>query len=97
MQHGLHMTHNIISFYTCESIYVLARLMMSNLSFKTIYTHAIDMCMTVCRQTHVCQEHTCQIWITCMQIVSQGQQNYLYQNVHVLKCDYPHDTKRKSH
>ena len=63
--------------------------MMSNLSFKTLM-YALDVCMTVCRQMHVCQEDTCQIWITCMQIVSQGQQNYLY--VHVHAGDSSHDT-----
>ena len=34
MRYGLDMTH--ISFYTCASMHVYARLMMSNLSFKTL-------------------------------------------------------------
>ena len=101
MRYGLNMTH--CSFYTCASMHVHARLMMPNLSFKTLmYVHTTmtytpEVCMTGCRQMHVCQEHICQIWIMCMQIARQGQQNYLYQNVHVLKCDSPHDTKHKSH
>ena len=70
MRYGLDMTD--ISFYTCASMYTHARLMMSHLSFKTLCTYAIDKCMTVCRQMHICQQHTCQIWITCMHIVSQG-------------------------
>ena len=90
MSFGLDMTH--FSFYTCASMHVHG-LMMSNLSFKTLM-YALDVCMTVCRQTYVCQEDTCQIWITCMQIVSQGQLNYLHEHVHV--CDSSHDTKHKS-
>ena len=31
----------------------------------------------------------------CMQIVSQGQQNKLYKNVHALRCNLPRDTRRK--
>ena len=94
MWYGLNTTR--CSFYTCTSMHVHARLMMSNLSFKTrMYIHT-RLCMTVCRQTHVCQENTCQIRIMCMQIARQGQQNYLNQNVHVLKCDSPHDIKYKS-
>ena len=29
----------------------------------------------------------------CTQIVSRGQQNELYKNVHVLRCDSPHGTR----
>ena len=47
-----------ISFYTYASMYIHARLMMPHLSFKILCTYAIDMCMTVCRQTHACQQHT---------------------------------------
>ena len=63
-----------------------ARLMTSNLLFKAL-VYTLDVCMTVCRCTCVCQERTRQIWITWMQIVSQGQRNKLYEYVYVLRCD----------
>ena len=57
-----------------------------------------DVCMIVCRRTCACQKCTCQIWnaciLACMQIVSQGQRYKLYEDVHVLKYDSPHDTRR---
>ena len=77
-------------------MHVNARLMTSNISFKAL-VYALEVCMTVCRCIHACQECTCQIWIMCMQTVSQGQRNKLYEHVHVLRCDSPRDTRRKFH
>ena len=51
-------------------------------------------------QMYACMSgmHTPNLNYTCMQIVSQlqGQQNKLYKHVHVLRCNPPHDTIRKS-
>ena len=62
VQHGLNTT--CFSFHMGASMHVHARLMMSNLPcIALVYT--LDMCTTVCRYMCVCQESTCQIWITC--------------------------------
>ena len=60
VQYGLDMTR--FSFLMCASMHVDARLMTSNLPCKAL-VYALDVCVTVCRCTHACQECTCQIWI----------------------------------
>ena len=93
VQHGLNTTR--FSFYMRASMRVHTRLMTSYLLLKTL-VYTLDVCMTVCRCTCACQECTHQIWIMCMQIVSQGQWNKLYEHVHVPRCNSPRDTKHKS-
>ena len=74
VQQGLDTT--CLSFYTCESMHLYTKLMMSNLLFG-ILVYALDVCTIVCKCMHACQECKHQIWIACilacMQIVSQGQ------------------------
>ena len=94
VQHGLNMT--CFTFCTHASMRVHARLMTSNLSFRAL-VYTLDVCTTVCRCTCPCQECTHQIWIMCMQIVSQKHCNKFYEHVNVLRCVSPHDTRHKSH
>ena len=49
-------------------------------------------------QVHACMSgmHTPNLDYACMEIVSQGQRNKLYEHVHALKCNPPRDTRRKS-
>ena len=49
-------------------------------------------------QAHVCMSgmHTPNLDYACMQIVSQGQQNKLYEHVHDLRCNPLHDIRHKS-
>ena len=49
-------------------------------------------------QMHTCMSgmHTPNLDYACIQIVSQGQQNKLYNHVHVLRCNPPRDAIRKS-
>ena len=61
--------------------------------------YTLDVCTIVYRSTHACQERTCQIWF-CVHLSvhanckSRYQYN-LYEHVHVLMRDSPHDTKHK--
>ena len=49
-------------------------------------------------QTHACMSgmHTPNLNYVCMQIVNQGQQNKLFDHVHILWYDFPRDTRCKS-
>ena len=86
------LTRHIYSFYSCATTHVHTRLMTLNLLFRAL-VYTLDMYMIVCRCMYACQKCICQIWIVCilkcMQIVK------LYEHVHVLQCDSPHDTKQK--
>ena len=90
VQHGLNMTH--FSFPKRASMLVHARLMTSNLPCIAL-VYALDLHTDA--RVHV-RMHTPNLDYACMQTVSQGQRNKLYKHVHVLRCNHPRDTRRKS-
>ena len=75
-------------------------------SWQTCARQLADVCMAVGKcvhcswQTHAILSgtHMPKLDYARMQIVSQGQQNKLYEHVaHVQRCDSPRDTRHKSH
>ena len=58
--------------------------------------HTWDSALDMCKM-HVCMSgrHMPNLDYVYMQIVSQGQRNKLHKHVYVLRCNPPHDTRRK--
>ena len=81
MQQGHDTTH--FSFRTRASLHMHARLVTSNLPCKAL-VYALDV-FTM----HACMSgmHMPNLDYVCMQIVSQGQQNKLYKQIYILKCN----------
>ena len=81
MQQGHNTTH--FSVHTHAHLRVHEKLMTSNLPCKALM-YAPDVCMI-----HACMSgmHVPNLDYTCMQIVSQAQQNKLYKHDYALRCN----------